>query len=122
MEKFVYGDKPYSDPIEFVMDRVGNVWKLSILWLLKDQVLRYGELKKSIDRISHKMLTSQLRQLEEDGFILRKLYHEVPPKVEYSITRQGRKAIRVVEVLHEYGLELMDTLDVKQVNPTTSEQ
>jgi DNA-binding HxlR family transcriptional regulator len=56
------------------------------------------------------MLTSQLRQLEDDGFILRKLYHEVPPKVEYIITRQGKSAIRMIETFHEYGLELMGTL------------
>ena len=74
--------------------------------------MRYGELKKDIPHITHKMLTSQLRELEEEGFIHREVYAVVPPKVEYSITKRGQRAIAVVEVIRNYGLELMKEFGV----------
>ena len=80
---------------------------MPILWRLKEKTMRYGELKKDIPHITHKMLTSQLRELEEEGFIFRKVYAVIPPKVEYSITERGLKAIPVIEVIRNYGLELM---------------
>lgn len=63
------------------------------------------ELKKSIGGVTHKMLAEQLRQLEEDGLISRKVYPEVPPKVEYSMTEKGRKTVIVIEVLRNFGEE-----------------
>ncbi len=113
MPEFIYNKKLYYNPVEFAMDRIGGTWKMPILWRLKDKVLRYGELKKDIPRITHKMLTSQLRELEEEGFIHREVYPVVPPKVEYSITDRGKRAIKVVEVIRNYGLELMDEFDIK---------
>jgi DNA-binding HxlR family transcriptional regulator len=94
------------------MDRIGGTWKMPILWRLKEKVMRYGELKKDIPHITHKMLTSQLRQLEEEGFVERKVYPVVPPKVEYSLTERGRRSIRVIETIREYGLELMQEFNV----------
>lgn len=113
MPEFIYNKKLYYNPVEFAMDRIGGTWKMPILWRLKDKILRYGELKKDIPRITHKMLTSQLRELEEEGFIHREVYPVVPPKVEYSITDRGKRAIKVVEVIRNYGLELMDEFDIK---------
>ncbi len=107
MPEFIYNKKLYYNPVEFAMDRIGGTWKMPILWRLKDRIMRYGELKKDIPRITHKMLTSQLRQLEEEGFINRKVYPVVPPKVEYSLTEKGRRTIPIVDVIREYGLELM---------------
>ncbi len=75
--------------------------------------MRYGELKKDMPRITHKMLTSQLRELEEEGFISREVFAVVPPKVEYSITERGRRAIVVVEVIRNYGIELMKEFGVE---------
>ncbi len=95
------------------MDRIGGTWKMPILWRLKDKVMRYGELKKDIPHITHKMLTSQLRELEEEGFVSRKVYAVVPPKVEYSITKRGQKAIVIVESIRNYGLDLMKEFGVK---------
>ncbi|MCR9013934.1 helix-turn-helix transcriptional regulator [Aquiflexum sp. XJ19-11] len=94
------------------MDRIGGTWKMPILWRLKEKTMRYGELKKDIPHITHKMLTSQLRELEKEGFIFRKVYAVVPPKVEYSITERGLKAIPVIEVIRNYGLELMEEMTV----------
>jgi DNA-binding HxlR family transcriptional regulator len=113
MPEFIYNNKLYYNPVEFAMDRIGGTWKMPILWRLKDRVMRYGELKKDIPRITHKMLTSQLRELEEEGFVSRKVYAVVPLKVEYSLTLRGRKAITVVEVIRNYGSELMKEFGVE---------
>lgn len=107
MPEFLYNKKLYYNPVEFAMDRIGGTWKMPILWRLKDKVMRYGELKKDIPHITHKMLTSQLRELEEEGFIHREVYAVVPPKVEYSLTKRGKKAIGIVEIIRAYGLDLM---------------
>lgn len=112
MPDFIYNNKVYYNPVEFAMDRIGGTWKMPILWRLKDRVMRYGEIKNDIPHITHKMLTSQLRELEAEGFITRKVYPVVPPKVEYSITPRGKKAILVVEVIRNYGLELMKEFKV----------
>jgi DNA-binding HxlR family transcriptional regulator len=114
MPEFLYNKKLYYNPVEFAMDRIGGTWKMPILWRLKDKVMRYGELKKDIPHITHKMLTSQLRELEEEGFIERKVYAVVPPKVEYSITKRGRKAIVIINSIRDYGLELMKEFGVEQ--------
>lgn len=112
MPEFLYNGKLYYNPVEFAMDRIGGTWKMPILWRLKDRIMRYGELKKAMPRITHKMLTSQLRELEEEGFIHREVYPVVPPKVEYSITERGRRSIQIINSIREYGLELMDEFGV----------
>lgn len=114
MPEFLYNNKLYYNPVEFAMDRIGGTWKMPILWRLKDQIRRYGELKKDIPHISHKMLTTQLRELEEEGFIHREVYAVVPPKVEYSITNRGRRAIQIVEIIRNYGLELMGEFGIEE--------
>lgn len=108
MPDFLYKGKIYYNPVEFAMDRLGGTWKMPILWRLKDKICRYGELKRSIAHISDKMLTTQLRELEGDGFIHRKVYAVVPPKVEYSITEKGKSAIPIVDTIRNFGIELME--------------
>lgn len=112
MPEFFYNNKLYYNPVEFAMDRIGGTWKMPILWRLKDKVLRYGELKKDMPRITHKMLTSQLRELEAEGFIERTVYPVVPPKVEYTITERGLKSIAIIETIRNYGIELMKEFGV----------
>lgn len=113
MPEFLYNKKLYYNPVEFAMDRIGGTWKMPILWRLKDRVMRYGELKKDIPRITHKMLTTQLRELEEEGFLTRKVFPVVPPKVEYTITKRGKRAIVMIEQIRNYGLELMKDFGVE---------
>ncbi|MEO1513460.1 MAG: helix-turn-helix domain-containing protein [Bacteroidota bacterium] len=108
MPDFIYKGKVYYNPVEFAMDRLGGTWKMPILWRLKNKVYRYGELKKAIAHISDKMLTSQLRELESDGFIHRKVYAVVPPKVEYSITEKGKTAIPIIDTIRSFGIQLME--------------
>ena len=112
MPDFIYKNKLYYNPVEFAMDRIGGAWKMPILWRLRERTLRYSELRKDIPHITDKMLTTQLRELEEDGLISRTVYPVVPPKVEYALTERGRQAIPVVEVIRNYGLGLMVELGV----------
>ena len=114
MPEFLYKNKLYYNPVEFAMDRIGGTWKMPILWRLKDKVMRYSELKKDLPRITHKMLSTQLRELEEEGFITRKVYPVVPPKVEYTITKRGMRSIRVIDSIRNYGLELMKEFGIKE--------
>lgn len=107
MPDFIYKGKVYYNPVQLVMEQIGGVWKMPILWRLKDQTLRYSELKK-IPHISDKMLTTQLRELEADGYVHREVYPVVPPKTEYSLTEKGRKIIPLVEEIRSYGLALME--------------
>lgn len=118
MPEFLYNNKLYYNPVEFAMDRIGGTWKMPILWRLKDRVMRYGELKKDMPRITHKMLTSQLRELEAEGFVTRKVYPVVPPKVEYTITKRGLRAIVVIETIRDYGLELMKEFGIEHAKIT----
>ncbi len=113
MPEFIFKSKLYYNPVEFAMDRIGGTWKMPILWRLKERVMRYSELKKDIPRITHKMLSSQLRELEEEGFITRKVYPVVPPHTEYALTERGMRAIFIVSVIRNYGIELMKEFDIE---------
>ncbi len=114
MPEFFYKNKLYYNPVEFAMDRIGGTWKMPILWRLKDKVMRYSQLKKDIAHITDKMLTTQLRELEAEGFIKRKVYPVVPPKVEYSITAKGETVIPIIDTIRNYGLFLMKEAGVGQ--------
>jgi len=107
MPEFFHDKKLFYTPIEFALNHIGGTWKMPILWRLQKNVLRYGELKKDIPHITDKMLSSQLKELEEKGLIERKVYAVVPPKVEYSITDKGRKALPVIETIMKYGYDLI---------------
>lgn len=107
MPDFIYKGKVYYNPVEFAMDRIGGAWKMPILWRLRERTFRYGELRKDIPHISDKMLTTQLRELEADGFLHREVFAVVPPRTEYSLTARGQEAIEVVAHIREYGLKLM---------------
>ncbi len=114
MPEFLYNNKLYYNPVEFAMDRIGGTWKIPILWRLQNKVMRYSELKKDIPHITHKMLSSQLKELEAEGFLHREVYAVVPPKVEYSLTERGHRAMRIIQQIRDYGLELMDEFGVKE--------
>jgi DNA-binding HxlR family transcriptional regulator len=122
MPDFIYDKKLYYNPVEFAMDRIGGTWKMPILWRLRDKKQRYSELKKDLPHITHKMLSSVLRELEAEGFISRKVYPVVPPKVEYTITRRGERVIPVIEVIRKFGTELMREFGVKEEAKTKSRE
>lgn len=108
MPDFKYKGKIYYNPVQLVMEQIGGTWKAPILWRLKDATMRYGELRKDIPHISDKMLTSQLRELEEDGYIHRKVFAVVPPKTEYSLTDKGKDILKLITSIRNYGLKMID--------------
>ena len=107
MPDFIYKGKVYYNPVQLVMEQIGGVWKMPILYRLNRGVMRYWGLRKDIPHISDKMLTTQLRELETDGYIIRKVYAVVPPKTEYSLTEKGIKVIPLIHTIRAFGLNLM---------------
>lgn len=95
--------KTYHCPVEAALDVIGGKWKPLIVWALGEDVLRFSELQKELPGINGKMLTKQLRSLEEDGVVERKVYAEVPPRVEYRITEFGRTLIPILRALCIWG-------------------
>jgi DNA-binding HxlR family transcriptional regulator len=75
---------------------IGGKWKLFIIWNLKDGKKRFGQLRKLIPEITQKMLIQQIRELERDNIVYRKVYAEVPPKVEYSLTESGKSLVPTI--------------------------
>ncbi len=93
--------------LDYAFRRIGGKYKGRILWYIhkRDGVLRYGELKKMIRNITSKMLTQTLRELEDDQLIKRKVYPEVPPRVEYSLTESGQSLIPLIDHLGAWATE-----------------
>lgn len=92
-------------PVETTLLLIGDKWKVLILRDLINGTKRFGELKKSINKISQKMLTQQLREMEEDGLVDRTVYAEVPPRVEYTLTKTGLSLKPILDSLWQWGEE-----------------
>jgi len=90
-------------PVTTSLSVIGGKWKVIILWQLQGKVRRFGELQKSIQGISQKMLTQELRDLEEHGLVQRRVYPVVPPKVEYRLTEFGKTLRPLMEQLSVWG-------------------
>lgn len=94
-----------KEPFEYTLSIISGKWKLKIIYILACMgTVRYGALKKSIDGITHKMLSTQLKELEAKGIILREEYPQVPPKVEYSLTSKGESLVPLVQGMCEWGV------------------
>ncbi len=92
-------------PVETTLTLIGNKWKVLILRDLMPGTKRFGELKKSIGHVSQKVLTAQLRDMEESGLVNRKVFAEVPPRVEYSLTELGRSLKPILDAMQNWGEE-----------------
>lgn len=90
-------------PVEITLLLIGDKWKVLIIRELLNGTKRFGELKKAISSISQKVLTQQLRSMEEDGLIQRKVYAEVPPRVEYSLTELGITLKPIFDSMYTWG-------------------
>lgn len=97
-------------PVETTLTLIGDKWKVLILRDLMPGTKRFGELKKSIGSVSQKVLTAQLRTMEESGLISRKVYAEVPPKVEYSLTALGQSLRPILDSMQNWGEEYKASL------------
>lgn len=108
-------EKIYHIGVEATMDVIGGKWKPIILCNLRHGSLRTSELKRQITGISQKMLIQQLRELEEAGIVDRKVYNQVPPKVEYSLSAYGETLGAVLDNLCSWGEQHVATLKAKGV-------
>ena len=90
-------------PVETTLMLIGDKWKVLILRDLMPGTKRFGELKKSIGSVSQKVLTAQLRDMEEKGLVSRKVYAEVPPRVEYSLTALGKSLKPILDAMVDWG-------------------
>lgn len=93
-------------PITYTLSIVGSKWNWLIIYHLNEKnILRYGELKKLLPNITHKMLSQQLKALCSEDLIYRNEYHQIPPKVEYELTKKGKTLIPILELMCKWGRE-----------------
>ncbi|HHJ16592.1 MAG TPA: transcriptional regulator [Gammaproteobacteria bacterium] len=97
-------------PVEAALEILGGKWKGLILFYLRSDTRRFNELRRLIPDISQRMLTKQLRELEADQIVHRKIFQEVPPKVEYSLTDFGMTLTPVFKALHDWGFEYINKI------------
>jgi DNA-binding HxlR family transcriptional regulator len=105
--------KQYMCPVEALVDVIGGKWKMPILSLLFHGTQRYGELRHQLPGVTERMLTIQLRELEQSGIVQRKVYAEVPPKVEYSLTELGRSLEPVIQVMLSWSETYLGLIEQK---------
>ena len=102
MEKEILKELP-ACPVETTLTLISDKWKVLILRDLMLGTKRFGELKKSIGHVTQKVLTAQLRQMEESGLLTRKVYAEVPPRVEYALSDLGETMRPILDAMQEWG-------------------
>lgn len=96
---------PVRCPVTAYLNVMDGHWKPIIVWYIRDKPFRFKELQKVMPDISTKVLTEQLKELEEDEIVFRKTFNELPPRVEYSLTNYGRSLLPALTVLREWGLK-----------------
>jgi DNA-binding HxlR family transcriptional regulator len=107
--------KQYMCPVEALVDVIGGKWKMPILTLLFQGTKRYGELRKYLPGVTERMLTIQLRELEQSGIVQRKVYAEVPARVEYSLTDLGLSLEPVLRVMLSWSEKYLCTIEQSAV-------
>lgn len=110
----------YQCSMELTLDLIGGKWKALILWHLGENTLRFSELKKTLPKITQKMLTQQLRELETSGLVNRFIYTQIPPKVEYSLTPAGKSLLPILDTLCQWGLNYANATEPANVSKTHS--
>lgn len=99
----------YHCPVEVALFVIGGKWKALIIWQLRGEILRFTEIIERLPMVTPRMLTKQLRELEEDAVVVRTVYPEVPPRVEYMLTDLGKSLVPVLENLSVWGTEYLTT-------------
>ena len=105
-----FGEYVYGCAVEAALDVIGGKWKGVILSHLLNGSKRFSQLRREVPNVTQRMLTLQLRELEEDGVIHREVYQQVPPRVEYSLTPFGRSLEPLLTLLQEWGHEYITTI------------
>ncbi len=90
-------------PVTYTMSMIGGKWKPIIIYLISKRANRFGVLHRGINGISKQMLTKQLREMEDDGLLIRRIFAEIPPRVEYSITKKGKSLFPIIDAMRVWG-------------------
>jgi DNA-binding HxlR family transcriptional regulator len=101
-------------PVTATMGIIGGKWKLLILYVISNDINRFGKMSMMLKDISKQMLTTQLRELETDVIIERKIYPEIPPRVEYSLTEKGRTLQPIINLMRDWGNEYLIKQELPQ--------
>lgn len=105
--------REYSCPVEVTVRVIGGKWKIVILsHLIREEVIRFGEMKRLIPEVTQQMLTKQLRELEANNIIHREAYPQVPPKVEYSLTPLGKSLVPIVKQMKAWGESYIEAANI----------
>lgn len=104
-------DLVFRCPVEASLEVIGGKWKALILFHLLSGTKRFNELRRLLPKVTQRMLTRQLRDLEEDRLVVRVIYPEVPPKVEYSLSEFGKSVEPILRVLQQWGTEYLDEIN-----------
>ncbi|HUM52935.1 MAG TPA: helix-turn-helix domain-containing protein [Chitinophagales bacterium] len=108
MKRYKLNGTYYYCPVDLTLHIIGGRWKGIVIWNLRDDKKRFSELKKILVTINDKMLSQVLRELEEQGVVNRKVYEVVPPKVEYNLTKEGKKLLPIMQAMQHYGEKFED--------------
>ena len=103
MKRYKLNGTFYYCPVDLTLQIVGGRWKGIVIWNLREEKKRFSELKRILVTINDKMLSQVLKELEEQGVVSRKVCEVVPPKVEYSLTKEGKKLLPIMQSMNDYG-------------------
>lgn len=104
---------PSKCPVELFCEVMGSKWKILIIWNLRDRTLRFTALQKKMHNVNSKTITTHLRELEDLKIISRVMFPEVPPRVEYSLTKYGRDLLSVFDAMRTWGLQYLGSEGIK---------
>ncbi|MDZ8054212.1 MAG: winged helix-turn-helix transcriptional regulator [Aulosira sp. ZfuVER01] len=116
METKAENDTRLTCEVEITLEVIGGRWKVLIIRELMAGVKRFGELQRALPGITQKMLTQQLREMEDDGIIHREVYPQIPPKVEYSLTPLGESLQPILNAMHEWGVKHFSEIRRHRIN------
>lgn len=121
MPAFKIGDTIYNNPVQLVLDHIGGKWKLPIVWRLRNGKMRFSDIKRSLNehlpegKITDRTLSLQLKELEVSGLLRKKVFAEIPPRTEYTLTVLGEEVIPCIKSLQKLGATFKEAMHAKDV-------
>lgn len=107
MKRYKLNGTFFYCPVDLTLQIVGGRWKGIVIWNLREERMRFNELKKVLVTINDKMLSQVLRELEQQGIVHRTVYEVVPPKVDYCLTEEGKKLLPIMQAMNDYGQQFV---------------
>ena len=112
----IFRDREYRCPVELTISLIGGKWKAILLWELSKETIRFNEITRRFPEATRKMLCQQLREMEQDGLILRTKYAQIPPKVEYSLTDLGKSFMPVIFSMNQWGMNYVSESNTSEAD------